>query len=225
MPCFNIFIFLIYTLITVFITFLVIKLGENWAISWFTLLVTLSNLFSLKQITLFGLHITASDPLIISWIIGLNLSREFFSKEKSQEIANIVIVISLGFSLLSRLHLALQPNIFDWSDRHFQVVLSPSTRIVLSSIVVFFFLQKLDRFFFYFLKNTLKKSSFALRSVLSSIIFQLLYAVFFSYIAFYGIVNTVWHLALINFLTKLIMLISLAPLTHFMSKIVMRKKT
>ena len=219
----NFLIFLVYTLITISITFLVIKLGEKWAISWFTFLIVLSNFFSLKQITLLHLHITASDPLIISWIIGLNLSKEFFSKEKSKEITNLSIIIAIIFALTTQIHLLLKPNSFDWSQPHFKTILSASNRIIFSSILVFFFLQKLDHFLFYFFKRVLKNSSFTLRSTLVSLIIQLLYSIFFSYLAFYGLVKNVWHLILVNFLTKFVTLISLSPVTHFMSKIILKQ--
>lgn len=223
MDILNIPIFFIYTLTLTLITFIVVKLGENWSASWFTLLIVLSNFFSLKQITLFHLQITTSDPLIISWVLGLNLFKEFFSKEKSKEVVNLAIVIAIIFSVATQFHLLLKPNLLDWSQPHFKAILSSSIRIVFSSIIVFFFLQKLDHFLFYLFKHILKNSSFTLRSTLSSIIIQLLYAIFFSYMAFYGLVENIWHLILMNFLTKFIMLIGLTPITHFMNRIIMKK--
>ena len=105
-------------------------------------------------------------------------------------------------ALVSQLHLIYVPSDYDTSQSAFQTILSPSPRLFIASLSVFFVVQQFDIRFFAFLKRMFPKASFALRTAVALVISQFFDTVLFSFAGLYGIVASIVDVILLSFLVK-----------------------
>lgn len=199
-------IFLLQIILLVGFTLGALKLGKEALTSWVCIQALIANLFVLKQITLFGLHVTASDAFVIGSLLGLNLLQEYFSREYAQKATWICFFSMLFFALIAKLHLFYLPNQFDGSQEAFFTLLSPSTRLFTASLSVFFIVQQIDIRFFVFLKKKLPNLSFAARAALALTVSQFLDTLLFSFAGLYGIVASLTDIILFSFAIKMIVI-------------------
>lgn len=182
------------------------KLGKEALIAWVAIQALIANLFVLKQVTLFGLDVTASDAFAIGSLLGLNFLQEYFSREEANRATWICFFFMTFFALVSQLHLFYQPSSYDTTQSAFEMILSQSPRLLIASMSVFFIVQQVDIRFFAFLRNTLPRASFALRAAIALVFSQFLDTVLFSFAGLYGIVASVADIILVSFLIKLIVI-------------------
>jgi len=181
-----------------------LKLGQSALVAWVAIQALIANLFVLKQITLFGFEVTASDAFVIGSLLGLNFLQEFYSKEEANRATWICFFSMFFFALISRLHLYYEPSLHDTSQIAFQTILSPSPRIFMASMSVFFIVQQFDMRFFSWLKNRLPNLSFSFRTAMALLISQFLDTFLFSFVGLYGLVASVFDIIVISYLIKLI---------------------
>jgi uncharacterized integral membrane protein (TIGR00697 family) len=188
-----------------------LKLGQAALTTSVTVLALIANLFVLKQVTLFGFNVTASDAFIIGSLLGLNLLQEYFSQEEAQKATWICFFFMLFFVLVSQLHLLYQPSSYDTTQSAFLTLLSSSPRLLIASVSVFWIVQQFDIRFFAFLKKRFTSLSFAIRTTISLIISQFLDTFLFSFAGLYGIVTSVIPVILISFMVKLVVIFCVTP--------------
>jgi len=210
----NEFLFFLQILLIVGFAWGALKLGPSALTAWVAIQALVANLFVLKQITLFGLDVTASDAFVIGSLLGLNLLQEHFGKEQAQKSSWICFYFMAFFTVVAQLHLLYQPNVHDTAQQAFHVLLSPSPRLLIASMSVFFIVQQVDVRFFAFLKICLPKGSFALRTGLALVVSQLLDTVLFSFAGLYGIVGSIFDIILVSYAIKLIVIFCSAPLVR-----------
>ncbi len=182
------------------------KLGREALTAWVAIQALIANLFVVKQITLFGLDVTASDAFAIGSILGLNLLQEYFSREEANKATWICFFFMTFFALVSQLHLFYQANSYDITQSAFETILSQSPRLLIASMSVFFIVQQIDIRFFAFLKNMMPQTSFAWRSAIALVVSQFLDTVLFSFAGLYGIVASIFDIIFVSFLIKLIVI-------------------
>lgn len=180
-----------------------LKLGKEALTAWVAVQALVANLFVLKQITLVGFYVTASDAFAIGSLLGLNFLQEYYSKEDAKKATWICFFFMLFFAAVSQLHLLYQSSPHDTTQEAFKTILSPSPRLLLASMSVFFIVQQIDILFFGFLKKSLPGTSFALRAGIALICSQLLDTVLFSFAGLYGIVASVADVIFLSFAVKL----------------------
>jgi uncharacterized integral membrane protein (TIGR00697 family) len=183
-----------------------LKLGKEALMTWVAVQALIANLFVLKQLNLFGLDVTASDAFAIGSLLGLNFLQEYFSKEDANKATWICFFFMVFFAFVSQIHLLYQPNLYDTSQAAFQTILSPSPRLLIASMSVFFVVQQFDIRFFAFLKKMLPQTRFAFRAAIALVFSQFLDTVLFSFAGLYGIVASVADIILVSFLVKLIVI-------------------
>jgi len=200
-------------LIFVFQSFLIIgfallalKIGKEAVIAWVAIQALIANLFVLKQITLFGLDVTASDAFAIGSLLGINFLQEYYCREDAQKATWICFFFMTFFVLASQLHLYYQPSTFDNSHSAYQTLLSPAPRLLFASMTVFFAVQQFDIRFFAFLKSYLPRASFAWRSALALAVSQFLDTLLFSMAGLYGIVESILNIVIISYVVKLLVI-------------------
>jgi len=203
----NEFIFFTQSLLIIGFCFGAFKLGKEALITWISLQALIANLFVLKQMSLFGLDVTASDVYVIGSLLGLNLLQEYFSRDEAVKATKICFYFMVFFTLISQLHLAYTPNLHDNSQTAFEILLTPSPRLLIASMSVFFIIQQIDIRFFAFLKKKLPNLNFAFRTCLTLILSQFLDTVLFSFAGLYGIVESVIDIIFMSFLIKIITII------------------
>jgi uncharacterized integral membrane protein (TIGR00697 family) len=182
------------------------KLGKEALVAWVCILAFIANLFVLKQITLFGLNVTASDAFAIGSLLGLNLIQEYYGRDDAQKTTWVCFFLMLFFALVAKLHLLYLPNSFDESQAAFMTLLNPALRLFIASLSVFFIVQQIDIRFFVFLKNRLPKVSFPIRAGIALTLSQFLDTVLFSFAGLYGIVESVTEIILFSFAIKMIVI-------------------
>lgn len=182
------------------------KLGRDCLISWVAIQALIANLFVVKQITLFGFDVTASDAFAIGSLLGLNFLQEYYSREDAARATRICFFFMLFFALVSQLHLIYEPNFEDSSQQAFNTILSLTPRLLIASMGVFFIVQQIDILLFAFLKRTLSKVSFAIRAGLSLVVSECLDTLLFSFAGLYGVVASVLDIFVLSYVIKLIVI-------------------
>lgn len=199
--------FFTHIILIVGFVFIALKLGKGALTAWVTVQALIANLFVVKQITLFGFHVTASDAFAIGSLLGLNLLQEYHGKEEAQKATWICFFFMIFFVLVSQVHLLYTPSHYDTTHSSFDTILSVSPRLVSASLLVFFIVQRIDIRFFNFLKNSLPNAKFASRAAISLIVSQFFDTVLFSIVGLYGLVASVVDIIIVSFAIKLIVIL------------------
>lgn len=179
-----------------------LKLGKGALTAWVAIQALVANLFVLKQITLFGLDVTASDAYAIGSLLGLNFLQEYFDKEDARKATWICFFFMAFFAIVSQLHLLYEPSSHDTSHQSFSTILSVSPRLLAASMSVFLIVQQFDLRFFAFLKNLIPTASFAWRAAIALAASQLLDTILFSFAGLYGIVASVLDIIVVSYAVK-----------------------
>lgn len=195
--------FIAQSLLILFFALGSLKLGSAALTAWVAVQALIANLFVLKQITLLGFEVTASDAYAIGSLLGLNFLQEYFSKEEARRATWICFFFMIFFTLVSQLHLLYQPSPHDTSQSAFLALLSYSPRLLLASMSVFFIVQQFDIRFFAYLKKVLPQASFALRTAIALLLSQFLDTCLFSFAGLYGIVASMADIIFISFAVKM----------------------
>ena len=198
--------FFIQILIITGFTLGALRLGEGALVGWVSIQALIANLFVLKQITLFGFEVTASDAYAIGSLLGLNFLQEFYDKEAAKKATLICFFFMFFFTIVSQLHLLYIPSPHDMTQEAFLTLLTPSPRLLSASMAVFFIVQRIDINIFEFLKKSLPQTGLAIRASISLVFSQFLDTLLFSFLGLYGLVNSLIDVILISFLIKLIII-------------------
>lgn len=192
-----------------------LKIGKGALTAWVAIQALIANLFVLKQISLFGFDVTASDVFAIGSLLGLNFLQEYFSREDAKQATWICFFFMFFFALVSQLHLLYLPNLYDKAQPSFIQILSATPRLLLASMSVFFFVQQVDIKFFAFLKIKCPGLSFAIRAAMALVFSQLLDTVLFSFLGLYGMVISVMDIIVVSFAIKLMVIFCMTPLLRW----------
>lgn len=192
-----------------------LRLGQGALTAWVAVQALIANLFVLKQITLFGFNVTASDAFIVGSLLGLNFLQEYFSKEEAIKATWICFFFMIFFTLVSQVHLWYQPSTHDTTQAAFSTILSQSPRLLIASMSVFFIVQQIDVRFFAFLKGKLPQVNFAWRTAIALVVSQFLDTILFSFAGLYGIVESIADIVFVSFAVKLIVIFSSAPIIRW----------
>lgn len=201
-------VFLIQILMLVAFALVALKLGKEALTAWVCTQALIANLFVLKQITLFGLHVTASDAFAVGSLLGLNLLQEYHTPQDARKATTVCFFFMLFFALISQLHLLYEPSIYDESHAAFHTLLSPSPRLFIASLSVFFIVQQVDIRFFVYLKERWPRLSFATRTGIALVVSQFLDTFLFSFVGLYGMVASIGEIIFLSFLIKMIVVLS-----------------
>lgn len=204
-------VFIIQALLIVGFALGALKLGKGALTAWVAIQALIANLFVLKQITLFGFDVTASDAFVIGSLLGLNFLQEYFGKAEAQKATWICFFFMFFFAIVSQLHLLYTPSQHDTMHPAFLALLTPSPRLMIASMSVFFLVQQFDVRFFSMLKNRFPQANFALRAAVALIVSQFLDTVLFSFLGLYGIVASVIDIIFLSFAVKLIVIFCFTP--------------
>lgn len=215
----NEWIFFTQLILIILFSFGALKMGKEALIALVALQALIANLFVLKQISFLGFHVTCSDAFAIGSFLGLNLLQEYFGKESSQRAIKICFFILFFFALMSQIHLLYLPTAQDTTHGAYTSILSSSARLLATSLCTFFIVQKLDVYFFHWIKKIAPKFTLTTRSHLCLILSQLIDTALFSVFGLYGLVESISDIMIMSFLLKLLIIFGLTPVTLFSRKI------
>jgi len=204
------------------ISLICLKLGEKSLNSWLCLLAVAMNLFVIKQITLFGMHVTATDAMAVGYLLGLVLIQEYYGTKSARRHVLISFICSFGFVLLSCGHLLYAPSPLDMAHPYFKAILSPMPRLFAASFISFLIIQMVDISIFQWLRKKFNGSWFTGRAGACLIISQILDTVIFSYAGLYKLIPNLWEVMLVSFIVKVIVIILSLPFAR-LSKNILQK--
>lgn len=207
--------FLLQTVLIVGFALGAMKLGKGALTAWVAVQALIANLFVLKQITLFGLDVTASDAFAVGSLLGLSFLQEYFGREEAQKATWVCFFFMTFFMLASQIHLLYSPSSHDATQEAFSTILSPAPRLTMASMGVFFLVQQIDVRLFAFLKNKAPGLDFAYRTGLVLVATQFLDTVLFSYAGLYGMVVSMVDIIFISFLIKLAVIFLITPILRW----------
>ncbi len=164
----------------------------------------LENLFVVKQIQLFGLHVTCADVFAVGLVFALNLLQEFYGKAASGKAVKVYFLASIWFLLARTAHILYEPSIFDFTHNHFAKILESSPRLILASLATSILALGLDRYFYEKIRNNLPEQFSWLSNIISIATSQLFDTVLFTYLALYGTVQSPASIILVSFAVKLV---------------------
>lgn len=213
-------IFLGHTLLVVGFVFGALRLGKSSLIALMALQAVLANLFVVKQMSLFGFGVTCSDVFAIGSILSLNLLQEYYGKEAAQKAVNVSLLSLVFFALMSQIHLLYLPTQSDGTQGGFQAILGATPRIVLASIAVFYFVQKIDVRLYGWLKEKFEGGQLSFRMGISLLFSQLLDTILFSFAGLYGLVESLFDIILVSYLAKCLIIGCSATLVTFSKRFV-----
>ncbi len=165
-----------------------------------------ANLLVLKQVYLFGLHVTCSDAFAIGSILSLNLLQERFGREESQRATWLCFGSMLFFALSTQIHLLYTPSAADTMHGHYAKLLSPAPRLFLASIASFFLVQQFDVRFYAFLKRRLSSWRWGTRSTISLLASQFLDTFLFSTLGLWGLVDSLPQIFIFSYAMKILII-------------------
>ena len=200
-----------------------LRFGKEMMIAWLCMLAVAMNLFVLKQINLFGLSVTASDALAVGYLLGLNLMQEFFGQNIARKTVWISFFVSIGFIVLSQIHLAYAPNLYDCAHPHFSFLFSPMPRIIVASLTSFLVIQFVDLAFFGFLRAKSGGKYLVGRTALALIVSQTLDTLLFTFLGLYGLVANLGHIMLLSMVVKGVVILLATPFVQLSKKMVPRE--
>jgi queuosine precursor transporter len=212
-------IFLAHVIIISAITVLALKRSKETLIATVAIFCVLANLFVLKQIDLFGFTPTASDAFSVGAILGLNLLQEYFGKNTAKNAMWTCFFVTIFYSIVSQIHIAYTPSVYDTSSVHFNFILKFMPRLAITSILVTLLVQVMDRILYEFLKNKFHDKYFAMRNFISLFIVQAIDTVLFTLFGLWGIVDNLWDIIIVSFVVKVAtILISVPIISIFRAK-------
>ena len=150
----------------------------------------LANIEVAVQIDAFGLHQTLGNTLFAATFLATDILSEFYDKKTANKAVHLSIIGCLMLIVVSKFWLFFEPNVSDFVLPHLQIIAERSDRIVLSGLLVFILVQKLDIFLYHKIWNLTGNFSHRflwLRNNAATIISQGVNALLFNFLAFYGV--------------------------------------
>ncbi|MCH9610014.1 MAG: queuosine precursor transporter [Chlamydiales bacterium] len=204
---------ILYVLIVSSASLFMLRLGKEAASMWLGLLSVALNLFVLKEITILGLHTTASEALVVGYLLTLNLIQEFYGRKFARRTVINIFILMLLFVVMTRLHLAYEGGV-----NH--AVFTPLPRLFLASLVSFFVVQFFDISLFSYLRGKLGGRFFPLRTAMTLFLSQCLDTALFTLIGLWGIVDNPLEIILFSIIIKSVIILIQTPVTLFSRRII-----
>lgn len=201
-----------------------LKMGERVLNAWLCFLAVAMNLLVMKQITLFGMPVTATDAIAVSYMLGLNLMQEYYGTRAARMHAFMAVFVCAGFTLLTVLHNLYIPNHFDTTDSAYRLILCSMPRICMASAFTFLLVQFLDIAIFQSIRNRFGPRWLGARVLLSGTVAECIDTLVFSYLALYGIVGSLSHVIVTSIAFKFVVVILAAPFASLCKAMVKNKK-
>jgi uncharacterized integral membrane protein (TIGR00697 family) len=217
-------IFLVHVVIVIAFALLALRLGRETLISWVALQAILANLLVLKEITLFGMQVTASDVFAVGVLLGLNLLQEYFGREVAGKTVWVCLYLLLFFTAMTVLHILYMPSMYDTAHGAYLTILRPAPRLVAASLLTGFITQNLDVRIFGFLKNY-AILSLPVRCVISFFLSQFFDTLSFTLLGLSGLVTSLVDVFIVSFLVKLVIMALMTPCTLLAQKMLPKPVT
>ncbi|MCP5470099.1 MAG: queuosine precursor transporter [Chlamydiales bacterium] len=212
---FNVVILFLYVTVVSLLSLGMLRLGREAACAWLALLAVSMNLFVLKQVELFRLHVTASEALSVGYLLTLNLIQEFYGRTFAKRMVKIIFISTLAFLLLSRCHL-----LYQGTGPDYETLLSPLPRLLFASLATFLIVQTIDLSFFSYLREKTHGRFLVLRTTGTLLLSQTLDTALFTFLGLWGIVESPWHVIFFSLVIKGVVIALQTPFISLSKRVV-----
>ncbi len=202
--------FLAVTAILCLLNFALARLGADYLKAFFVVQGIIANIFIVKEVVLFGMTVTSTDPFIIGMLLSLNLLQEKFGSEQAMRTIYLFFSMTLIVPIVTTMLLFMQPAPTDLMQQHLVAIFGLVPRIMISSLVVGFFTMQLDRYLYSLLGKYFGKRLW-IKNLLASSISQLFDTILFSYLALFGVISDLYSMMLFSYAVKLLAIIFSFP--------------
>jgi queuosine precursor transporter len=210
--------FFAHLLVNIIFLFYALRKGEFYLKVFHAFQIFLANFFVYKQIKLFSLDVTASDVFAIGAFLSLNLIREYFGKKSARSAIWSSFFILTTYIVMARIHLIYEPNIYDESHLAYALLINPSARLLGSSLLTFFLVQRIDLFLFQIFKK-IWPNLLSLRVFSCLAITNLIDTAMFSFLGLYGLVHNIFEIMIVSYVIKMFITLLSSPFLELSKKI------
>ncbi len=196
--------FLLHALVALSFVMLCFRLGKGWVISYVGIAVVLMNLVVMKQATLFGLDATIGNVLYASIFFATDLVSEHYGKKEAFKAVRIGFLAGIFAVIMLQFALRYVPNDFDFAQGAFETLFTVVPRIVGASLLSYLVTQHLDVWIFHKIKKATKGKYLWLRNIGSTTLSQFVDSFLFTYVAFYGVFESLLPIAIFTFVIKVV---------------------
>lgn len=203
--------FIVHSVIVTLFVLWALTRGKEMLIATICVFGILSNLFIIKQISLFGLYVVSTDVFAIGSIIGITMLQEFFGTQAVKTAIQIEISMLLFYLFASNMQLWYLPAPVDYTQEHFAAILSPSTRIIIASLCVYALTQMLAAYLFRLFARLGDKKHATIHHLSSLAISQLFDTILFSIAGLWGTVHSILPIIVVSYCIKMLVIICSSP--------------
>ena len=186
---------LVLNLITVyFLTLIFYRLyGKRGLICWNTLATVCANIEVMILVNAFGIEQTLGNILFASTFLTTDILSENHSKKDANVAVKTGILASVAVIIITRFWLLFTPSENDFVSDAIKTVFSNTPRVMFAGLLVYAIAQLFDVWLYHRIWNYTnkkfgdKKKFLWLRNNLATLLSQLLNAVLFNVVAFWGV--------------------------------------
>jgi len=205
-------IFFFHTIVLIALVLIAFGMGPATLISLISVLAVLMNIFVIKQISLFGLSVTATDAFSVAIALGVNLIQEYYGGAAAQKAIYTSFFTTLILVLMSHVHLLYVPLASDRAHEHFVPIFSLIPRIIMASLASYLATMSVETWLYGMLKKRWPTASFLTRNYTTLLICQFLDTVLFSFLGLWGNVDHIEHIIFVSYSIKLLSLLIMTPI-------------
>ncbi len=187
-------------------------LGSGALTAFIALCWVMGNLFVLKQVMLFGLPVVTSDVFIVGANFGIGLMRHYFGQQTVTRAIWSASVCSFFFMVMSLFLLGYIPNHFDTTNIHYEVLLMPIPRLIITSFIVAIISAHLHVWLYNKFATFFNQRYLYVVNMAALLISQLADTVLFGIIGMYGLVHSIIPIMMFSFMIKTFSILIGTPL-------------
>ncbi|WP_423363197.1 queuosine precursor transporter [Mycoplasma sp. P36-A1] len=167
--------------------------GKYGLVVWNVVALLLANIEVMLLVNAFGMTMTLGNVAFATSFLVSDLVCEKYDRKTADRIVMLGFIILLAFIAASQLWLHFSPAEGDVMMSHFKLVFSNSPRIIFAGLFVYVIVQLIDVRLYYMWWGITKKFNkdeskyLWIRNNGSTLISQLLNAILFNLVAFYGV--------------------------------------
>ncbi len=167
-------------------------LGNTGMYCWTAIATILANIEVLIIVDAFGMEQTLGNILFASTFLATDILSENHGKKDAEKAVKIGIFTSISFIIITSMWLFFLPSESDFAHIHIKAIFANTPRVIISGLVVYIITQFADVHLYHKLWEITerisgdKKKFLWLRNNCATIISQLMNAILFNLLAFYG---------------------------------------
>jgi queuosine precursor transporter len=192
------------------------KLGKDALSAFMCLQAVIANVLVLKQITLFGYHVTSAEPFSVAAALTLLLLQERYGYAQARNTIWVSFCVLVIFTISCQLHLAFTPSVYDTSQEHFVAIFGFMPRLLSASVIAFLVSQYSDAYLYAAFSTWHVFPSATWKTMACLTISQLIDTILFTFLALYSISSHPGHIIIFSYTIKLCIIFLLTPLTRWL---------